>query len=54
MVVGGYVMTQRVFEQLKQILTTAPILGTSNFSQEFVIERGASGRGIGTILMQSG
>jgi hypothetical protein len=45
---------QKCFENLKNIMSTTPILATPNFSKPFIIECDASGLGIGAILMQDG
>lgn len=44
--------THEAFEELKQSLTTAPVLALSDFSQEFVVESDASGKRLGAILIQ--
>lgn len=43
---------QNSFEELKHILTTAPVLHSPNFSQPFYIHCDASHTGIGSVLVQ--
>jgi hypothetical protein len=44
----------KCLENLKNIMSTTPILATPDFSKPFIIECDTSGFGIGAILMQDG
>ena len=43
---------QEAFDALKEALCTAPVLGYSNFTRDFILETDASLKGLGTILSQ--
>ena len=43
---------ENAFTRLKQMLTTAPILGFQDFNREFILETDASFHGLGAVLSQ--
>jgi hypothetical protein len=46
--------SQSTFEKMKEVMSTCPVLALPKFSQPFVLECDASGKGIGEVLMQGG
>ncbi|KAJ7942659.1 Ty3/gypsy retrotransposon protein [Quillaja saponaria] len=46
--------TEKAFNNLKHMMTQAPVLALPNYQQPFVVEIDASGNGIGAVLLQQG
>lgn len=47
-------LTQTTFEQLSQAISTTPVLALSDFQLPFIVEKDASGIGMGVVLSQQG
>ena len=45
--------TQEAFEELKERMSSCPVLAVPDFTQPFELQCDASGEGIGTLLMQN-
>ena len=46
------VEADEAFQNLKKVMTQAPVLSLPKFSKQFMIEVDTSGKGLGTVLMQ--
>jgi hypothetical protein len=44
---------QLTFDKMKKVMSMCPILTLPSFSQPFILERDASGEGVGVLLMQN-
>jgi hypothetical protein len=44
---------QAAFEKLKKAMSEVPVLGLPNFNEKFILETGASGVGMGAVLIQN-
>lgn len=45
---------QKIFDKLKEVMSSCPVLAIPNFSLPFVVECDASREGIGAVLTQRG